>query len=222
MDIVLTAVEARVLGALIEKSITTPEYYPLTLNSLTAACNQKSNRDPTTSLADTAILDALDSLRAKRLAWQTAAAEARVPKYRHDVTTVVPFTPQELALICELLLRGPQTVGELRTHALRLCPLPDLAAVETALNNLATRPDGPFVVRLPRESGRREPRFAHLLCGPVSVEAAAPAAVPVTTTPAPDRMAALEAEVAALRKDVEALKLRLGEPSAESPDPGGP
>jgi uncharacterized protein YceH (UPF0502 family) len=216
MDIELTAIEARVLGALIEKAVTTPEYYPLTLNGLTAACNQKSNREPVMALEETQVVRALDRLRDKGLTVQKTLVDARVPKYGHTIERVVELSPAELGALCVLLLRGPQTPGEIRSRTGRLHEFGDLTEVEATLDGLASREDGPFVVKLPRQAGRREHRYAHLLCGAVEVEAVAPA------TPEPEpatravraedqRIADLEQEVATLRDAVTELQQRFAE-----------
>ncbi len=206
MDFVLTVAEARVLGCLIEKELGTPEYYPLSLNALVNACNQKSNREPLMQLDEPSVLYALDALRDKRLACRMDMAGSRTPKFQHRLGQVFNFNEFESALLCELLVRGPQTLGELRTHAMRLREFARMEEVEAALDHLATRPEGPFVLRLPRWPGQKEPRYAHLLCGPVDASAPpAPEPAPV----AADRGAALESRVAALEQDVAALRARL-------------
>lgn len=210
MNPILTEIEARVLGSLIEKEIATPEYYPLTLRALTAACNQKSNRDPAMDLPEKDVARGLEGLREKKLAWEVAAFGSRVQKYKHNLPEVLPLTPPQTAVLCELMLRGPQTVGELKTRASRLHPFVDLEQVELALQELMNRPEGAVVVRLPRESGRREPRHAHTLCGEVTV-------TPAEAVPAPDaailevrseneRLARMEQELAALKDEVAFLK----------------
>ena len=211
MSMVLSPVEARVVGSLIEKEFTTPEYYPLSLHALAAACSQKSNRDPVIHFGESEIMQALDSLRDKHLAWQTTAPGARVPKYRHDAAAVFALTPPELAILGELLLRGPQTVGELRTHAARFCEFADLAQVEATLRKLAEREAGPLVVKLAREAGRRENRFAQLLTGEAFTVSAPPEAAPPAATAHADRIARLEQEVAALRAEMAELKQQIDE-----------
>lgn len=215
MDILLTAEEARVLGSLIEKSLTTPDQYPLSLNALTSACNQKSNREPLMELYERTVQQTLDALARKHLVLEKSGFGSRVPKYQQRFCNTgfgsLSFTPQETAVLCELLLRGPQTPGELRTRAGRMCEMKDLAATEQALDNLAKRSDGPFVVQLPREPGRREARYAHLLSGEVSVpegtmEAAGPAE-PRAASHA-ERIERLEAAIAELRGEIEELKQR--------------
>lgn len=215
----LSALEARVLGALMEKERSTPEYYPLTINSLVAACNQKNNRDPMMQLDEGTVGTATDTLRDKKLVWQITMAGSRVPKYRHSFTDVYHVPDAAVALLCELLLRGPQTVNELRTRAERMHPYADLAAVETLLRELATHAEGPFVVKLPRESGRREPRYAQLLCGPVAAAEATPAVLAVLATePARAawsvelaRFAQLEQSVTELQARVQALETKLNQ-----------
>jgi uncharacterized protein YceH (UPF0502 family) len=216
MNLALSPIEIRVLACLLEKSLATPEYYPLTLNALTAACNQKSNRDPVMQADDTAVVQALDSLRDRKLAWAVTLAGSRVPKYRHSLPDVIPLAPAPLAVLCELMLRGPQTLAELRTHAGRLVAIPDAPAAEAALQELTARPDGPLAARLPRQPGRREDRFAHLLGGPLpetAPAAAAPAPEParLVVTAAADRVTALEAQVAALQDEVGRLKAQLAD-----------
>ncbi len=172
MTIELSQNEARVIGCLIEKEITTPEQYPLSLNALTNACNQKSNRDPVMELDETVVQQTLDRLSKKYLVSEETGYGSRVAKYRHRFCNTeygtLRFSPQALGIICELLLRGHQTPGELRGRAGRLCSLKDVTEVETTLSTLSQREDGPFVVRLPREPGKRESRYAHLFSGEVN------------------------------------------------------
>lgn len=208
METVLNECEARVLGCLIEKEMTTPEYYPLSLNALTSACNQKSNRDPVMALEEERVAAALEGLRFKQLA-VVAADGGRVSKYRHLLAEGLRLLPSELALLCELLLRGPQTVGELRSRAERMHPFADLAAVEGVLTELMERTE-PLVTRLPRQAGRKEARYAQLLTGqpPAGAEGAA---VPAEVVPGGggaerERMARLEAEVARLGDEVAELR----------------
>ena len=163
--------EARVIGCLIEKQITTPDQYPLSLNALVNACNQKSNRDPVMDVAESVVQGTLDGLSKKHFVMERSGFGSRVPKYQHRFCNTefgtLKFSPQELAIVTELLLRGPQTPGELRTRASRMAPVNDVSEIETALEALRTREDGPFVVRLAREPGRRDSRWAHLFSGPV-------------------------------------------------------
>lgn len=208
MEILLNDVEVRVLGCLIEKELATPEYYPLTLNSLTTACNQKSNRDPVMALEESEVVRALDGLKMKHVAIQ-AADSGRVPRYRHILAERLRFSPAELAILTELLLRGPQTLGELRTRAERMHPFTDLTAVEQVLGELAERTP-PRVMRLPRQPGRKESRFAHLLAGEPDLSAeerpAPPEGARLQVMAENERLAALESEVAALRAEVAELR----------------
>ena len=166
--------EARVIGCLIEKQITTPDQYPLSLNALTNACNQKSNRDPVLALDEATVQQTVDRLSRKHLLFEKSGFGSRVAKYQHCFCNTefsgLKFTPQELAIVCELLLRGPQTPGELRGRAARMAEFADAAAVESALETLAQRPGGALVARLPREPGRRESRYAQLFSGTAVLE----------------------------------------------------
>lgn len=226
MNITLEPLEARVIGCLIEKSITTPDQYPLSLNALTLACNQKSNRDPVLDLDDATVQRTVDALSRRHMIMERSGFGSRVPKYQHLFCNTeygsLRFTPQELAIVCELLLRGPQTPGELRSRASRMAAFGDVTDIEAALESLASRADGPFVVRLAREPGRRESRYAHRFgehaaLEPAAVAAAPPvAAVRVASVAASDaslleRLAALEARVSAL----EAAAARPGVPPAD-------
>jgi uncharacterized protein YceH (UPF0502 family) len=196
---VLTEIEARVLGSLIEKQVTTPEYYPLTLNALTLACNQKNNRHPVTAYTENQVSQALDSLREKNLAYVFYGSTSRVPKYKHVMPEVMHLNPAEIALMCVLMLRGAQTLGELRGNAARLHEFSGLEEVEQTLNGLISLDSEPLVARLPRQPGQKEGRFAHLLSGEVDVDA-----LPAET-PAP-RRGGLEQRVDALAAEVEKLK----------------
>lgn len=172
MNLELTLHETRVIGCLIEKEITTPDQYPLSLNALTNACNQKSNRDPVLDLDEAAVQQIIDHLVKKRLATEQSGYGSRVPKFQHlfcnTAFGTLKFSPQELGIVCELFLRGPQTPGELRSRASRLCRFGDVTEVEAVLDGLASRDDGPYVMRLAREPGRRESRYAHLFSGAVA------------------------------------------------------
>src|SRR3569833_2715030 len=172
MNIELTAIEARVIGCLIEKQVTTPDQYPLSLNALVNACNQKSNRDPVLELDERTVQQTLDGLGRKHLVVERSGFGSRVPKYQHRLCNTeygtLKLDPLELAVVCELLLRGPQTPGELRSRAARMAPFSDVSEVAAALTRLSEREDGPFVVRLTREPGRRESRYAHLFSGEVA------------------------------------------------------
>jgi len=204
---VLDAEEIRILGSLLEKEITTPEYYPLSLNGLLNACNQKSNRDPIVHLDEDMLERALYTLRDKGLLVSITGAGSRVPKYGHRISERFNLGRRELAILCELMLRGPQTLGELRTRAERMHAFADLAEVESVLDRMAE-----LVTKLPRRPGEKEARYAHLLSGepPVSAPLPASAATPLGTAPGPPaqsgRISALEAEIAELRSELEDLK----------------
>jgi uncharacterized protein len=170
MKYAIDAVEARILGVLIEKQLSTPEYYPMTLNALLNACNQKTNRDPVMNLDETSVVVALDSLRKQHLVWQIMTHGSRTPKYEHNMKDVAAFSESQLAVLCELMLRGPQTPGELRTRTARLAEFYGLSDVEYTLKKLAEHEAGPFAVQLPRRPGHKESRYAHLF-SQVDVEA---------------------------------------------------
>ncbi|MGA3088585.1 MAG: YceH family protein [Terriglobales bacterium] len=210
MDLKLTETEVRVLGSLIEKDVTTPEYYPLSLNALVNACNQKSNRDPVMQLDEDAVRDALEGLQQQRMAGPARGADSRVTKYEHRLQEVFNFTRAETAVLCVLLLRGPQTPGELRGRTERLHHFEALDDVQAALQKLMQR-DPPLAKILARQPGTKESRYAHLLAGDL-VEADAP--VPDVSSVGCDaadseRMARLEQEVAELRKDLGEVKDQL-------------
>jgi uncharacterized protein YceH (UPF0502 family) len=210
----LSAREARVIGSLIEKQITTPDQYPLSLNALTNACNQKSNRDPVLDLPERDVQEILDGLIKKHLVIEKSGFGSRVPKYQHVFMNTefgqTRFSPLEVGILCELLLRGPQTPGELRGRASRFCQIGDVREVETALETLAAREEGPFVVRLARESGRRDSCWAQLFTGAVANVAGADE-MEIDRSPARvDRLSRLEALVEELRADLDRLKERLG------------
>jgi uncharacterized protein YceH (UPF0502 family) len=202
MDPLLHPVEVRVLGSLLEKEITTPEYYPLSLNALVNACNQKSNRDPAVNFDEATVEQALHSLRDKGLLLSITGAGSRVQKYAHRISEKLNLGRPELAILCELMLRGPQTLGELRTRAERMHAFDDLEQVQAVIDRLPE-----LIIKLERRPGEKESRFAHLLSGPpvvshsVSHAEAEPAALPRH-----DRIAALETEVAQLRQEIEDLK----------------
>ena len=208
MENVLNQVEVRVLGCLIEKEMTTPEYYPLSLNALTNACNQKSNRDPVMALAEEDVVRALNRLRFNQLT-VVSGESSRVAKYRHLLAENLGLVPAELAIMCELLVRGPQTVGELRTRCERMHPFAELAEVEAVLTELMER-ETPLVIRLPRQPGRKEARVAQLLSGmpDMRVEESEPATEPARrrVMAEDERVAKLEEEMASLREEVEALR----------------
>ena len=220
MSIFLNSVEARVLGALIEKDITTPDYYPLSLNALVNACNQKNNRDPFMTLDEAGVREALDGLHNKNLAGPASGADSRVTKYEHRLQEMFNFTRGETAILCILLLRGPQTPGELRARTERMHRFEDLTEVQSSLQRLMQR-DPPLASVLPRQPGTKESRYMHLLSGDmkdpgradVSVAQAPSPAYPVTNAALPsterDRITHLEDEVATLRKEVTDLKQQL-------------
>jgi len=206
MDILLDQIEVRVLGALMEKETATPDYYPMSLNALINACNQKSNREPVMNLDEAAVREALDRLNEKGLAGPISSAESRVTKYAHRLQETFNFDRRETAALCVLFLRGPQTPGELRGRTERLYRFDGLEAVESVLHRLIER-ESPLVKKLPRLPGTKESRYAHLLAGDVEagVElSAAPEAGRET-----ERLARLESEVAALQKEVADLKQQL-------------
>jgi uncharacterized protein YceH (UPF0502 family) len=198
MDLLLHPIEVRVLGSLLEKEITTPEYYPLSLNALINACNQKSNREPTVNFDQETVEHALQTLRDKGLLLSITGAGSRVPKYGHRISEKLNLGRRELAILCELMLRGPQTLGELRTRADRMHSFDDLAQVESVIEHLPE-----LITKLPRRPGEKEARYAHLLSGAPAISENEP------EVPQPmrsDRIANLEAEVAVLRSDLESLK----------------
>ncbi|MDQ3565098.1 MAG: DUF480 domain-containing protein [Pseudomonadota bacterium] len=207
--------ETRVIGALLEKEITTPEQYPLSLNALTNACNQKSNRDPVLNLDEATVQQTLDGLIKKHLVSEKTGFGSRVTKYQHRFCNTafgaLKLSAQELAIIAELLLRGPQTPGELRTRAERLGKFNDVQEVEAALRSLIEREDGPFVAKLPREAGKRESRYAHLLSGEVqAAESVAGPDMEVSLTPSDhDRLSELEQQIAALRQELGEIRTLL-------------
>lgn len=203
---ILSAVEARILGALIEKEKTTPDAYPLTLNSLTTACNQKTSRDPVMNLAEAEVLAALDELRGRTLVIETFGASGRVLRYAHNFGKVYRLPAAAVALLAVLALRGPQTVSELRANSDRLQHFADASTVEGYLEELATRPGQPLVVLLPRQPGAREQRLAHLLCGEPQLAAGAPTAPGRAGSALEERVQQLEEAVAELRAQLARLQ----------------
>ena len=197
--------EARVLGALIEKDITTPDYYPLSLNALVNACNQKSNRDPVMSLDENAVRDALYSLNEKGLAGAVSSADSRVSKYEHRLQETYNLPRGETAILCVLLLRGPQTPGELRGRTERMFQFNDLSEVQAVLQRLIQR-EGSLVKMLARQPGTKEARYAHLLCGEVEGAEAASEAVVTSASLDGGRITRLEIEVGNLKSEVAALR----------------
>lgn len=210
MDL-LSDVEVRVLGALIEKDITTPDYYPLSLNALVNACNQKNNRDPVMALGEDAVRAALDSLQRQRLAGPARGADSRVTKYEHRLQEVFNFDRREIAILCVLLLRGAQTPGELRGRAERMYRFEELEDVVGTLERLSQR-EPALVAMLPRQPGTKESRYTHLLSGTVESVASIPRAGDAEFHPAEsDRLGRLEDEVVALRKELTEVQRQLGE-----------
>jgi uncharacterized protein len=207
LNIVLDPVEARVLGALIEKDVTTPDYYPLSLNALVNACNQKNNRDPVMTLDEVAVRQALQTLQEKRLAGTASGADSRVTKYEHRAAEVFNFTRGETAVLCVLLLRGPQTPGELRGRGERMHRFEDLDEVQSALQKLMQR-EPALVKVLPRQPGTKESRYVHLLSGDVEVAEAEPASRAHRSRGDEEdgRITRLEDELAGLQTDIADLK----------------
>src|ERR1700730_8460887 len=204
MEFTLHPVEARVLGSLLEKEITTPEYYPLSVNALVAACNQKSNRDPVLHFDEATVEEALQSLRDKGLLLTISGAGSRVTKYGHRISEKLNLGRRELAILCELMLRGPQTLGELRTRCERMHRFDDLAEVEAVIERLPE-----LIVKLARRAGEKEVRYAHLLSGTPAISQAEEEAPRATRDDRPDRIGVLEREVAQLRSELEDLKQQL-------------
>jgi hypothetical protein len=203
LELNLNPLEVRVLGALIEKEITTPEYYPLSLNALVNACNQKSNRDPVVAWDEDDVDRALESLRARGLALRSTGAGSRVPKHAHRLTEQLNPDRREIAVLCELMLRGPQTVGELRTHTERMHRFDDTGEVEAVLQRLMEREPAALVVHLPRRAGEKEARFAHLLSGAPSLDGPEATDAPPART---DRVGELERKVEDLQREMESLR----------------
>ncbi len=210
MEFILTDIEARVLGSLAEKESTTPDYYPLSLNALVNACNQKSNRDPVMNLDEDAVRDALDSLNAKNLAGAVSSAEGRVTKYEHRLQEVFNFTRGEAAVICALLLRGPQTPGELRTRSERIFQFAELSDVQSTLLRLMQRE--PALVRVvPRQPGTKEARYMDLFCGDTAPASSEQTSTQAAGSATDDRVARLENIVTSLQAELAALKEQLAE-----------
>ncbi len=215
MDIELSPYEARVIGCLIEKEIVTPEQYPLSLNALTGACNQKTSREPVMELDEVTVQQTVDGLIKKGLVSEKGGFGSRVVKYKHRFCNTefgsLKLSAQELCIVCVLLLRGPQTPGELRTRTNRLCTFADVQEVESALKRLMEREDGPFVAKLPREPGMRESRYAHLFSGEVQVPETPETAQAAGgfSNPDQERLAQLEELVSALRQELDELKRRV-------------
>jgi len=208
VDFQLSDTEARILGCLIEKAFTTPDLYPLTLNSLTNACNQKSNRHPVLAFEETTVVRGLEMLQNRGLVVRGEGGGSLVPKYRHVLPEQLPLDEQELAMVCELLIRGPQTPGELNSRTARMVSFDNLDALKAVLTGLENR-DSPVAMELPREVGRKETRHGHLLCGEPEIDAtpagAAPEAATIKVQAENDRIAALETEVASLRAELDEM-----------------
>lgn len=207
MPEILNEIEARVLGSLVEKQLTTPEYYPMTLNALVNACNQKNNREPVVHYDEPTVSQCLETLRDRNLVYVFYGSTSRVPKYKHMLPSVYELEPSETAVMDVMLLRGPQTLGELRTRTERLYTFSGLGEIQETLDGLARR-DDPLVVKLPVQPGQKEARFAHLLSGEIDLEAlaAAQASRPSRGGADNERIEKLEEEVATLRSEVETLK----------------
>ena len=212
MHFILTEIETRVLGSLIEKDITTPDYYPLSLNALVNACNQKNNREPVMTLDEETVRTALATLQEKRLAGPSGGADSRVTKYEHRLQEVFNFDRREIAIVCVLLLRGPQTPGELRGRTERLHSFDEISDVLGGLQKLMER-EPPLAALLPRQPGTKESRYAHLLCGPMESitqpVATGTAELPASNPAQEERIAQLEATVEELRQEVASLRLRI-------------
>ena len=207
MDALLNAVEVRVVGALVEKQMATPEYYPLTLNALVNACNQLTGREPVVSYDERTVARALESLREKQLVWQVATAGGRVPKYEHRLSEKFSLAEQETAALAVLMLRGPQTVGEIKGRTGRMYEFAELSEVEMTLESLMIA-EPPLVMRLPRQPGTKESRYAHLLSGEPN---AAVEAAKVNVGEESGGIACLEEEVARLRSELDEVKRQLAE-----------
>jgi len=214
LETLLSEAEARVLGSLAEKQVTTPDYYPLTMNALVHACNQLSNRDPVVQYDERQVAEAVDSLRLKNLVYIFYGAESRVPKYKHMMREVLGLSPPELAALCVLMLRGPQTVGEVRGRTGRMYEFVDLREAEATLEGLSER-DDPLVVKLPRQAGRKEARYAHLLSGQPAFEEEPEGQAPAAAARPSSARAADGERVARLEDEVERLSGELAEMRAQ-------
>lgn len=214
MDMCFSPIQLRVLGCMLEKEVTTPDQYPLTLNALTTACNQKSSREPVMSLSESDVMDAVTTLKNKHTLQEVTGFGSRVSKYQHRFCntefSTFRFSAQEKGILCVLMLRGAQTAGELRTRTNRLCEFQDVKEAEQVLQSLIDHPKGPFVQRLPREAGKRDCRYVHLF-GDVEIEAAeADGAQDLeTSTPDNDRLAQLEQEITDLKEQLANVLARL-------------
>ncbi len=215
MALLLNEIEVRILGSLIEKEISTPDYYPMTLNALTNACNQKNNRDPVVSYEETTVVRGLDSLRDKVLVTMVTGAGMRVPKYRQKITEALSLTESQIAALCILMLRGPQTVGEIRNRGAMLFNFEGLDEVETVLQSFIDRTPEALVTRLPKLAGQKEVRFGHLLCGEPhhvqSVVTLPPEAARVQVISENERIEKLESTVQSLQTQLDELKNQFAE-----------
>jgi uncharacterized protein len=209
----LDFVEARVLGSLIEKDITTPDYYPLTLNALVNACNQSNNRDPVVALGEQGVTQGLNGLRERKLAFMFQGADSRVAKFGHRIAETLELARPETAILCILLLRGPQTVGEIRGRSARMHEFPSLEETEAVLVGLIGRTPEALVTKLARQAGMKEQRYAHLLCGEVAISQ--PGVEPQTEESegrvGNERLRKIEGEVVALRTEIADLRKELGD-----------
>lgn len=210
MEKILDEIEIRVVGSLIEKQMSTPEYYPLTLNALVHACNQISNREPVVSYTEATVEQAIESLRMKNIVYVFYGSESRVPKYKQMMTEIFHLSQQETALMCVLMLRGPQTIGELRNRTGRLHEFADLAEVEDTLSSLIARDDPVLVAKLPRQPGQKDSRYAQTLAGEIAVaEPSAPLKkerAALTVQPEDERLSSLEHQVETLRQELNEVK----------------
>ena len=207
--ITLTPVEARILGCLVEKERTTPDQYPLSMNSLITACNQKTSRHPVMELDETEVSNCIYDLREKSLVWQRASAGSRVAKYTHGLEEQLGLSDAALSLLAVLMLRGPQTAAELKAHTQRLCSFSSVPEVDEVMEQLIRNQNGAMAVRLPRQPGQKEERYAHLLCGePDTSVPDIPARAPRSTSPAvdPEQIGRLENEIAELKSQMEDLQ----------------
>ena len=210
MECTLSIHEVRVLGSLVEKELTTPEYYPLTLNALVNACNQKSNRNPVLNLTPDDVEDAIESLRKKQLVWRRNCAGARVSKYEHNFNVKWDLTEEEVAVMCTLLLRGPQTVGEIRGRCGRMHEFDSLDSVLKVITQLQEKEDGPFIIKLPRQAGCKDNRYMHLLSGQIDITADSNDEKPSSMQPAQSdygsRIEELEIKVTTLSNELHLLQ----------------
>lgn len=215
MDKILNEIEVRVVGSLIEKQLATPDYYPLTMNALINACNQISNREPVVSYDEATVTQAIDSLRQKNIVYIFYGSDSRVPKYKQMLTELFHLSAPETAVMCVLMLRGPQTTGELRGRTARLYEFADLPEVQATLETLIARDDPAIVIKLPRQAGQKDARYAHLLAGEVSMpeQSSAPRRERAVSESAAgnERLSQLESEVATLRQELSDLQKQFDE-----------